>query len=272
MTSLLFRLVLGLFLSTSVAAFAYIKKSLSTSGVVAAIFVGTFLFSMGRPFWYVPLLIFFLSSSLLSRWERGEKEQAERHFAKTGRRDGFQVLANGAIPCAFALLYAVFQDTAWVYGFVGSLATVTADTWATEYGTTSRAHPRHIVNGQRVDRGTSGGVTVQGTFAGALGAALIGLSAYVLWPINGENVTLWFFIAVTTISGVLGSLVDSVLGAVLQKQYRCSVCDKTVEKDYHCGRRAVAFKGIFWMTNDTVNALSSLAGGTFLVLLTINVS
>ncbi len=63
-------------------------------------------------------------------------------------------------------------------GFIGSIATATADTMASEVGVATT--PRLITNFKKVPPGTDGGVSVLGTFAGIVGAGLIGLAAYIL--------------------------------------------------------------------------------------------
>jgi uncharacterized membrane protein len=43
--------------------------------------------------------------------------------------------------------------------------------------------------------------------------------------------------------------------------YRCAHCSKEVEKSVHCDRDAFLIRGWPWMTNDAVNAISSIGGG-----------
>lgn len=61
--------------------------------------------------------------------------------------------------------------------FIGALATMTADTWATELGTLSRIPPRLITTGRVIAAGSSGGVSVLDTLAAVAGGATIGLAA-----------------------------------------------------------------------------------------------
>lgn len=266
------RIALGLLFSALIALLAYLKKSLSISGVVAAIGVGTVLYAMGDAFWYVLLLLFFISSSIWSHYKRRLKKEVEQQFAKGGRRDYLQVLANGGGATAFALLYAWTSHPLWLWGFVGSLATVTADTWATELGVLSKSPPRSILTGKLVSRGTSGGVSLWGTLAAASGAALIGAAGYLLWPIAGEGLPGWVFISLATVSGVFGGAVDSILGATWQQQFRCVRCELTVERMAHCGQKTTVVRGVRWMTNDAVNALSALCGGIACIALAYLVS
>lgn len=263
------RLLIGLVCSGVIAVIAFRKQSLSTSGAVAAVLVGTVLFWVGDLFWYGLLLIFFLSSTGWSRFKRAAKREVENQFAKGGRRDALQVLANGGAALICAIMYTLFGDVMWLFGFLGSLAAVTADTWATELGVLSAARPRHILQGRGVAPGTSGGVTWFGSLAALLGAALITVCGYVLWPLESHTVSWWYFMLAGTVAGVIGSFVDSLLGATLQRQYVCFECGLTVERPQHCGRNTKAVKGWRWMTNDTVNVLGSLAGAITFILLAV---
>jgi len=62
------------------------------------------------------------------------------------------------------------------------------------------------------------------------------------------------------ISGQIVSLVDSLLGATIQAVYRCPECGVPTESRVHrvCGEATELVRGQPWITNDTVNALSTL--------------
>ena len=68
-----------------VAGAAYWKQSLSFSGMLAAIVMGTIYFGAGNAFWFGILLLFFISSSLLSKLHHENKAELEATYDKTGR-------------------------------------------------------------------------------------------------------------------------------------------------------------------------------------------
>ena len=141
------QLVLGFLLAVSIAYLAYCVHSLSRDGVIAAAFVGTIIFGLGGLQWSILLLAFFISSSALSRLFKDRKRGLNEKFSKGSERDAGQVLGNGGLATAFVLLNAIFPHQLWTWvGFAAALASVNADTWATELGTLNPNPPRMITD------------------------------------------------------------------------------------------------------------------------------
>jgi uncharacterized protein (TIGR00297 family) len=107
-------------------------------------------------------------------------------------------------------------------------AAVAADTFSSELGILSKSKPRLITSLtlRVVPPGTNGGVTGTGILAGAFGAFTVALTSALLLPYCGAlSSTLSdraMLVLATTIWGTLGSLLDSLLGGLLQ----ASVVDK----------------------------------------------
>ncbi|MGG1518392.1 DUF92 domain-containing protein [Paenibacillus oryzisoli] len=256
--------LIGLAGSSCIAAAAYWKKSLSLSGALAAVVLGTAMCGLVSAAWFCTLIAFFVSSSLLSKLKAKRKEEAEQGYAKGSRRDWGQVAANGGLGLLVCIANAAWPSERWWFLFLGVMATVNSDTWATEIGGMSKGEPRFILTGKRVAPGTSGGVSRLGLTASLLGGAFIGGIGGVLgrWGDVEHFTHGWiFYVLLGAVAGLLGSLTDSVLGATVQVMYRCERCGKTVEKSVHCGHKARQIRGLRFMTNDAVNALSSLVGG-----------
>lgn len=253
------QLATAFILSTIIVALALWRGSLSRSGAAAAFIVGLLTFGFGGWEWGVLLALFFFTSSLLSHYKEREKQAAAEKFDKGHRRDAGQVLANGGAGALTAVLSFLLPSPLWLPLFVGMMATVTADTWATELGTLSKRPPRLLTTGKIVPVGTSGAVSVWGTAVSFLGGALIGLAAALF---TGQ----WAFLLMGGLGGLFGSLFDSLLGATVQQIYQCVVCRKETEKKAHCGQPTRPFRGWPWLNNDLVNLLASLSGG-FLALL-----
>ena len=264
-------LLTGFALSVVIAGLAYRRGSLAPSGALGAVVVGTLVFGLGGWVWGVLLALFFVSSSALSHFKESEKAATAEKFEKGHRRDMGQVLANGGLGALIAVLSAVVPEAVvsnslWFFLFLGVMATVTADTWATEWGTLSQSPPRLITSGQVVEVGTSGGISGLGILVSLAGGATIGLTAGLLGGIagmlGGNAATVLLLTAVGAVAGLAGSLIDSLLGATVQQIYYCDVCGKETESRIHRGSHETRpLRGWSWMNNDLVNLISSLAGG-----------
>lgn len=264
------RLLLGLGLSGAIGLLAYKRRSLTAGGALGAMATGTSIFGLGGWSWGLTLIYFFTSSTLLSHFREKEKTHtAADKFSKGSRRDLAQVAANGGL----ASLYAVaagstdaepLQQTLQA-GFTGALATATADTWATELGVLSSGKPRLLTTGQPVAPGTSGGITPLGTVASTLGALTTGL---VLWTTQGLRKPLATLPMIALLSGLAGSLCDSLLGATIQVMYFCPACQCETERRVHsCGTRTRPLRGLPWCNNDVVNFFATLFGSLTAIVL-----
>jgi uncharacterized protein (TIGR00297 family) len=257
----------GLILSTAIGGLAYWRKSLTISGWIGAILVGTLTLGFGGWAWGLTLIIFFISSSLLSRYKEKVKERrAAEKFSKGGQRDFAQTMANGGLAALCAVAYALAgRPPALLAAFVGLMATVNADTWATELGVLSPHKPRLITSGQPVEPGTSGGITLFGSSAAALGATLIGICLLVLLTIESVAAP-WWVLPAAIVGGFGGAMLDSLLGATFQAIYAYPDGRETERRVDRDGNPTTFVRGWPWLNNDIVNLSSSVGGALIAVL------
>ena len=266
------RLIVGFALSIAIGGLAYWRRSLSASGVLGAVLVGTAIFGFGGWVRGLLLIAFFISSSLLSHYHDRRKAVLAEKFAKGNRRDLGQTLANGGLAALLALAIGLTGVSSGFYAvlalaFYGALATANADTWATELGVLARSQPRLLTTGRPVPVGTSGGVTAAGFAAALAGATFIGAVGFLLVQVAARVTTGawllsdWIIVPVAAISGFLGSACDSLLGATVQAIYVCDQCGVETERIVHrCGQPTRLSRGWRWLNNDWVNFLASAAG------------
>lgn len=131
-----------------------------------------------------------------------------------------------------------------IVGIIANYAAVAADTFSSELGILSSAQPRLITSLglRKVPPGTNGGVTLLGLGAGLFGALLmvtVGFSflptctaatAATLgggtpWTLADRRVFMGFLVG----CGFMGTVLDSVLGALLQRSVRDVRSGKIVE-------------------------------------------
>jgi uncharacterized protein (TIGR00297 family) len=235
-------------------------RSLTMSGAVTAAIVGTLAIAAGWS-WGFLLGSFFVTASALSRLgERRKMELVGAIVQKVGERDAKQVLSNGGVFALSALGYLILPSPIWYATGIGALAASTADTWATELGTLTGGEPLSIISGRRVPPGTSGGVTLVGSVAGAGGALFIAAGAALAhWPVP---------FAAAALGGIAGALADSILGATLQARRWCDLCAKSTERLVHnCGTPTRRAGGVAGFDNDAVNAVCSAVGALVAFLL-----
>lgn len=260
------QILYGFLLAALIAYLAYRAHSLDRSGAYSATLVGTIVFGFGGLRWAVLLMIFFITSSGLSRAFKKRKQGLNEKFSKGSERDAGQVLGNGGLATLFVLIHALYPVSmiGWA-GFAAALAAVNADTWATELGVLNPTSPRMITDLTRqVEKGTSGGVSYFGTLASLLGASFIALPA----AIFAGN---WLLLPVISVAGLAGSLFDSFLGATVQAMYFCPADQKETEKHpFHtCGAQTLHIRGWEWLNNDWVNFACSAFGAIVALLVVI---
>jgi uncharacterized protein (TIGR00297 family) len=260
---MLYQLLGGLIFGVTISFTAWRAHALTRDGALAAALMGTLIFGLGGLPWAALLLTFFITSSGLSRVFARRKAALNEKFSKGSRRDWGQVAANGGLGALLILVQTAFPEQPWPWwAYAGSLAAVNADTWATELGTLSKTVPRLITTGQKVEKGTSGGITLAGTFAALGGGALLGGVAALFPTQAGNGSRTWLLFGVVVLAGLAGSLFDSLLGATIQAIYHCPTCAKETERHptHLCGTPTTLARGLPWLNNDGVNFAASLLG------------
>jgi uncharacterized protein (TIGR00297 family) len=253
------QLFIGFIIAALIGLLSYRVGVLNRSGAWAATLTGGLIFGLGGWPWAALLLVFFASSSGLSRAFRKSKSAVNEKFSKGSQRDAGQVLANGGLGALLAASTFFIPRADWLWiAYIGAMAAVNADTWATELGVLSRSEPRLITTGRRVERGTSGGISLTGYLAVLAGAALIGLVAAIFSP----YLPFLLIIGISILGGLAGSTLDSLLGATWQAIYWCPQCRKETERhpQHACGTPTTRLRGFGWLNNDLVNFACSLAG------------
>lgn len=258
--------LVGGLLALLLAVFSVKVKFLNNSGAVATFLLGTTIFGIGGLAWTVPLLTFYLLSSVLSKLGKKRKAKFDLVFEKGSQRDAGQVYANGGIAWILMVAFSLTGDPAVFFAYMGTLAAVQADTWATEIGT-MWPNPKAwlITTFREVPVGTSGGVSVPGTSGAFIGSLFICASALL---INVE----WLYafgvvqsLLLIGVSGLLASLVDSFFGATVQAQYFDPVREKVTERTHSFAADGSLvenrlLKGVPFVNNDLVNTLCAISG------------
>lgn len=259
---------IGFILSFIIAYVAHTRNSLSTSGCLGAILLGTFTYAAAGFFGFSMMILFFLSSSLISSFKKTKKERVAKQFDKTGQRDLLQVFANGGVGLIHAFLFLFTSNPIFLICLATSYAAANADTWATELGILNKKDPYSLRGFKRVDKGTSGAVSLLGTAASLAGSMIIGLFATIGFVLlNNVELTLSYFtlFLLVSLGGFIGALVDSVLGATVQGIYYSDDRQKETERKEHNGKPNRLIRGYAIINNDVVNFTSIAIASVILI-------
>jgi len=191
-----------IFLIVVIGLITYWKKALDLFGSIFMIIMGIIIILFAGVNWLVLIFIFMFLGLVSTKYKHEYKKDIGVY---EGTRSLKNVISNGIVP----FVMAAFGNYG---GFIGSIATATADTLASEVGVVQQ--PRLITTMKKVPPGTDGGISIVGTVAGIIGAGIIGVSAYLLGIFPDPFVTL----KISIIAGTVGCFVDSILGAVLERR------------------------------------------------------
>jgi len=251
------------------------------SGVAAGFAVAGGILFLGGWSAFLPLVAFVIVSSQLTKYKYDYKRRLGVDGGREALRSWRNVAANGSwvsMVCVaeWLTIRAHLEGPFFVAAFLGGLATAAGDTLATEIGLLSRVQPRLITDlARRVPPGTSGGVTPLGTVSIALGSGMVAAVAMLaravfpepgefLYTLTAEQIALY-----ALFGGFIGSIADSVIGALAQGEYRCVACGAVTERSTHCERPAVLIKGSGKLGNDLVNFLATGIGTLSTALLSL---
>ncbi|NVM53560.1 MAG: DUF92 domain-containing protein [Candidatus Helarchaeota archaeon] len=263
-------IILGLIIVGLFGVISIKLKIVTISGLIAGFIVGYIVWVFGGWPWFLLILSFHLSAALFTKFKYKRKEHKGLAQEKGGARPWPNVFANGGFPTICAALNGILILLAlgtlfdiFLCGFIGGVATMTADTIATETGLLSKTNPRLITNlSKSVEPGTSGGITILGELGALTGTLIIGGLAWILagFGLLASAFT-YQLLLIAIVSGMLGCLVDSIFGATIQGIFQCKVCEKITEKAKHCGEKSTHIRGMAFFENNIVNFVAATCGG-----------
>ncbi len=206
--ALLFSLLLGYL--------AYRAHIADISALLGASIVGVLIIVFADIFWFLLLLSFFILGGGFTKYKYAYKASIGIAEAKGGVRSYENVFSNSMAALVLAVAYGIYPQYSELimYSYLGTVATATGDTLASEIGTTSKEKPRMITNFKPAKPGRDGAVTILGELACIFGSLVIAVLAILFGRV--ENIPL--ALLVTTLGGFIGTNIDSLLGATLQNR------------------------------------------------------
>jgi uncharacterized protein (TIGR00297 family) len=219
------RLAIAAGVTLGFAVVAHTLRGVNRSGALAGGFACFLLFAAAGPPVFAALTALFLMTWLSTRLGYRRKLALGLAEQREGR-NAWQVLANLTVAALGSVFFSATGNRLWLIAVVAALAEAATDTVASEIGQYRGPDARLITTWERVPPGTDGGVTLPGSLAGmAAGVAIAAVAALAgILPAH-----LWIPVA----AGFAGMLIDSLLGATLQRRG--------------------------WISNEAVNLFSTLA-------------
>src|SRR5258706_12136901 len=204
------RLVVAGAVTIGFALLARALRGVDRSGMFAGGAACFLLFAGAGPSAFAVLAALFLLTWVSTRFGYRRKQDlgvAERRDGRNAR----QVLANLAVAALGSLAFAASGNRAWLFVATAALAEAAIDTVASEVGQSRGQTARLVTTWEQVPAGTDGGITVSGSLAGTIAGIVIAIIA----ALGGVIPRAQFWIPVA--AGFIGMLMDSVLGATLQR-------------------------------------------------------
>lgn len=195
----------------------------------------------------IPVLLVSLLAFAATRAGRRKKERLGTAEARRGR-SAAQVAANLGLAALVASepVKIWFLDSRWLplrahsgafmsAMALAALAEAAADTVSSEIGQVLGGRPRMITSGRIAEPGADGAVSILGTLAGIVAAAIVAGAG--TWALRGDRNLFWL----SSSGAVFGLIFDSLLGATLERRG--------------------------WLNNDAVNFLSTASAAGFTLFL-----
>jgi uncharacterized protein (TIGR00297 family) len=249
--------VVEFFVVVAFALAAVLLNTIDARGFLASAAVGFAVMYGGGFSWFVIVAVFFSLGVIFTLYKYGYKRRLGSAQGKGGARNWPHILANGGLASIAAIWNMASPGIIPATVFLGAISTSAADTVATELGLLSQSQPMLITHPTRaVTPGTSGGVTALGFVGAAFASLVIGMMALALGILPDP----YLIIPACVIGGMFGAVFDSLVGATVQRKGHCVVCLKPTEALRHCGERTKATQGKWYIENNIVNVISTVAG------------
>ena len=192
--------------------FSISRKKLTPAGAWQGGLIGLFIYAGSGLPGLSFLTVFFILGTMATSWKSKVKEEMGL-AEKTGMRKGSQVWANAGVAVLASLFSIIFTNyhEAFLVVIASVFSSAAADTVSSELGSLYGKRFFHILSFRKDSRGLDGVVSKEGFLFGLAGSFCIA-GLYAIF----RNIGPAFWIIV--MAGTLGNIMDSVLGAALERK------------------------------------------------------
>lgn len=166
-------------------------------------------------------------------------------------RNFIQIFVNGLFPLIFIIVQFCMSDTRYLIMSYIVISSNLIDSISSDIGTLSNKKPYDFVQRKYVESGISGGISCLGTLSAFVVSIVLGIYITLLFKVK----FLYCFLFIPVIFS--GTVIDSILGSLIQRKNICPKCGKILESKTHCNSETVYYSGIKYIDNNLINLLSS---------------
>lgn len=202
------RVIPALVITSLFGVLGFLSRGVTLSGAIAGTVAAFLIYVSLGLYGFLTLFLVFAITWLTTRIGHSNKQKLGLAEDRQGRKAG-QVLANLATATIFSVLSSRFGQT-MIYAAIAALAEAAADTASSEVGEACSRRAWLITSFKPVAPGSNGGVSLPGTVAAIIAALIVCATAYLFHLVPS--------LLVLVVAGVLGTGVDSWLGATIERQ------------------------------------------------------
>lgn len=247
-------IIISLLVAISMFIFAFKFKLLQINASYVLFYMIFTLYYFGGFKSYISLMLVYLVIIIIEKILHTKTDIIFENINKEhGVRNCRQLLANCLLAVVLVNIYGITQNNIYIILFFVAISETISDSVASNVGVLSKKNPIDICTFKTIQPGISGGVSLIGTISSLIVCVYSSILYLFIYEFD-ISIALVIFT-----SSFLGVILDSILGSKIQIQYKCEVCNKITEQEYHCKKNTLFYKGYKFFDNTTINFLCNLS-------------